>query len=143
MHKYAIACLSLSLIVPGWGFAEAQEEAAAAPITIELNKLEAIDDGCRAYLKIENPRAERFDNFELDLVTFQPDGVIGSQFLIELAPLPAEKTVVKPFELRAVDCASISSVLLNDVPNCSGAGVSPANCIEIIEVSSLTSDFWK
>lgn len=121
----------------------AQEEALPEQVAIELNKLEELDDGCRAYLKIENALPAAFNSLELDLVTFQPDGVIGSQFLVELAPVPGNKTVVKPFELQSVTCASIASVLLNDVPTCATGADSPLTCLDVVEVTSLTSEFWK
>ncbi|MEO1018749.1 MAG: hypothetical protein AAFY56_13820 [Pseudomonadota bacterium] len=119
------------------------QDAIEQNVAIELNKLEELDNGCRAYLKIENARAEAFNSLELDLVTFQPDGVIGSQFLVELAPVPANKTVVKPFELQSVTCASIASVLLNDVPTCMTSANPPSACIDVVDVTSLTSKFWK
>ena len=68
-------------------------------ISIELNKLETADKGCRAYLVINNPTTTSFDAYKLELITFQPDGIIGRRFSIDLAPLLPSKRTVKIFEI--------------------------------------------
>ncbi len=124
-----------------WNGASAQD--AGGSLAIELNKLEGFEDGCRAYLKVSNPLGSELESFELDLVTFQPDGVIGNHMLFELGPLPASKTVVRAFEFPRTACDTIASILLNDVPACSGAAGEGQSCLEVVEISSLTSEFWK
>lgn len=114
---------------------------AAQTIVLELNKLEQVDSACRAYLVVQNPRAEAFDSLDLDLVTFQPDGVIGARFRIELAPVPAAKTLVKSFDFEGVSCLEIERVLLNDVVDCTPL-TRPA-CLDALKLSTLNRDFFK
>jgi hypothetical protein len=115
--------------------------AQTSSVTVELNKLEAVDGGCRAFFVVRNDGDTAFESLDLDLVTFRPDGVVGARFQVELAPLAADKTVVKPFDFGEVDCEDIDRVLLNAVVAC--APPEPAACLELIEPTSLAAEFFK
>ena len=110
-------------------------------IALELNKLEPVDDGCRAFFVVRNGSDTAFESLDLDVVTFRPDGVVGARFQVELAPLAADKTVVKPFDFAGVDCAAIDRVLLNGIVAC--APREAAACLAMIEPSSLGPEFFK
>ncbi len=125
------------LVAPTW--AQAQE--ADAAIALELNKLEQVETACRAYLVVRNPRVMSLDSLDLDLVTFQPDGIIGARFRIELAPVPASKTLVKSFDFEGVDCVAIERVLVNDVVTCEP--LARPECLDALKLSTLNRDFFK
>jgi hypothetical protein len=110
-------------------------------IGLELNKLEPVENGCRAFFVVRNRTETAFTGLDLDLVTFRPDGVVGARFQVELAPLTADKTVVKPFDFAGVDCARIDRVLLNGVVSCAPAEA--ARCLDLIEPDSLSVEFFK
>jgi hypothetical protein len=127
---------ALLLVLPT--AAPAQIEGALA---LELNKLEQVENACRAYLVIRNDTAADITSLDVDLVTFEPSGVIGSRFRIELAPVPATKTVVKSFDFEGVACDGVERVLLNDVVACTPHD--RAACLETVELSSLAANFFK
>lgn len=110
-------------------------------LDVELNKLEAVEEGCRAFFVVRNDGDTVFESLDLDVVTFQPDGVVGARFQVELAPLAADKTVVKPFDFADVACEDIDRVLLNGVVAC--APPEPAACLAMIEPTSLAAEFFK
>jgi hypothetical protein len=112
---------------------------AAATTSIELNKLEATDKGCRAYMVINNPTATAYQSFKIDLVLFQTDGVIGRRFSIDLAPLRAEKKSVKLFEIDGIACNKIGSLLINDVMECKADAGPVDNCLQHLQTSTLTN----
>lgn len=124
--------------------ANAAEQAATKPpgseaTTLELNKLEAYDKGCRAYVVVNNPSDTAYQTFKLDLVLFQTDGVIGRRFALDLAPLKAQKKTVKLFELDGIACDKIGSFLINDVMDCKAdAGPAP-DCLQRLTTSTLTN----
>jgi hypothetical protein len=95
-----------------------QSQAAPEPVSIQLNKLEPIDKGCRAYMVIDNPGDTAYSDYKIDLVLFQSDGVIGKRFSIDLAPLKAKKKSVKLFDIDGLQCDKIGSMLINDVMEC-------------------------
>ncbi len=107
-------------------------------VTLELNKLESSEKGCRAYVVVSNPSSTAYDAYRLDLVMFQTDGVIGRRFALDLAPLRPSKRTVKLFELDNTNCENIGSFLVNDVLECRAESGPVTDCLARLKVSSLT-----
>ena len=108
----------------------------APAVTIELNKLEPQGKACRAYLVIDNPSDAAFQALKLDLVVFRTDGVIDRRLLIDLAPVRAAKKSVKIFDIDALACDAVGSVLLNDVTDCRDATGPVLDCAARLKLSS-------
>lgn len=106
------------------------------PLTVELNKLEPHDDACRAYLVFDNPASTAYESLKLDLVMFDPDGVIGRRLAVEGAPLAADKTTVKLFDIAGVACADIGRVLLNDILACRDDAGEHDDCLGRLQLES-------
>jgi hypothetical protein len=139
----AFAALALAAALPSGARAEG-----AAPLPLELNKLEPITEGaagCRVYFVITNPDAEVINPLRLDVILFGADGVILRRIAVDLGPLPARKTGVRLFDLQGLACDSIGRVLINDVLACQ-AGDKPASnpeqerlaCLDRLTLSSRT-----
>jgi hypothetical protein len=111
---------------------------ASAATSIELNKLEPVDKGCRAYLVINNQSDTAYQSFKIDLVLFQTDGVIGRRFSIDLAPLKAHKKTVKLFDVDGIACDKVGSLLINDVMECKADGAAVGDCLQHLTTSTLT-----
>ncbi|MEQ1578340.1 MAG: hypothetical protein ABL894_11880 [Hyphomicrobium sp.] len=107
-------------------------------LTIELNKLEPQDKNCRAYFVVGNDTTIEYETLRLDLVLFQPDGIIGRRLAVNLAPLKAAKKVVKQFDLEGLGCDQIGSLLINDVLECKVTGGAATDCLAGLAVTSLT-----
>ncbi len=135
-----LAPIVLSMLVALGTAAPGRAQSPGDPIGLELNKLEQVEGACRAYLVLRNGGAA-LDSLDLDLVTFQPDGIIGARFRIELAPVPGAKTIVKSFDFEGVTCDEIDRVLLNDVVDC--APLARADCLAALQLTSLNRDFFK
>ena len=131
-HKLAIALLAIPCLC-------ATAIAEPAGVTVELNKLEPQGNGCRAYLVVNNESTTQYQALKLDLVLFQPDGVIGRRFAIDLAPLKPSKRAVKLFDLDGVACDKIGNFLINEVVECKSEAGPINDCLAGITVKSLTS----
>ena len=112
---------------------------AGAGVGLELNKLETYDKGCRTYMVVNNTSDVAYQSFKLDLVLFQPDGVIGKRIALDLAPIKAQKRAVKPFELEGVACDKIGSILINEFMECKTDAGPQTDCLTRISTSSLTN----
>jgi len=113
-------------------------------LRVELNKLEPLESACRAYLLFENRLDTQFNSLKLDLVMFNPDGVINKRLAVEGGPLPAGKTSVKLFDIQGVTCESVDRVLLNGVLACSDGQGEKSGCLDLIQTASRGSaDFFK
>jgi hypothetical protein len=69
---------------------------------------------------------------------FQPDGIIGRRFAVDLAPLRPSKRTVKLFELDGTQCDGIGSFLVNDVMECRSQAGPVSDCLASMKVNSLT-----
>jgi hypothetical protein len=132
----AVPLIATAVLLSGAGSAMAAE----GNIAIELNKLEAKDQDCRAYFVIDNKNDTSYDALKLDLVLFRPDGVIGQRFAVELAPLKAKKRTVKLFDVTGTACKDVGSFLVNDVMECKTAAGDVDDCLQDISVSSRTDN---
>jgi hypothetical protein len=100
--------------------------AAAEPIRIELNAVEAAaPTRCRLTFVVEN-RGAALESLRLDLATFGKDGGIQRRLVAEMGPVREAKTIVRAFEVENA-CDTLGAVLVNDVAAC--APVSPAECL--------------
>lgn len=107
-----------------------------APLAVELNKLEADGDGCRATMVVTNAPDAPLASLKLDLVFFDGEGIVARRLAAELAPLAAGKTVVKAFPVAGLGCADISRVLVNDVIACAGPSGPVDGCVDRLQPTS-------
>lgn len=124
---------------PATAPAQAAAPAATEGLSLELNKLEPNNSGCRAYIVVNNPTQTTYDAFKLDLVLFQADGIIGKRFALDLAPLKAQKKSVKLFEIDQMACDKIGSFLINDVLECKTDSGNATGCLQGLKTSSLSN----
>ncbi len=110
--------------------------AAAAPPTmeIELNKLEAVEGACRAYMLFRNPSESVFASYRLDLVMFGRDGVLAKRIVVEAAPLSAAKTTLKQFDVTGLSCPDLGQILLNDVTACRDQAGERTDCTAAVKL---------
>ena len=138
MTLAAGALLSVAMLAPMTTAARAAEPT-AADVFIELNKLETIDKGCRAYMVVNNKSDGSYQSFKLDMVLFQTDGVIGRRFSLDLAPVRPQKKAVKLFEIEGMACDKIGQFLINDVIDCKAEQGAAQNCLQRLSTSTLTN----
>ncbi len=108
----------------------------ADSVRVELNKLEPQEGACRAYLVFENQTQRSFSGLTLDLVMFDKEGVIAKRLAVNAAPLPADKTSVKLFDIEGLACDNIGRILVNDVLDCQDESGDVSDCVGLIDASS-------
>ena len=105
-------------------------------VSLELNRLEQVEGSCQAYLLVGNETEVDFESLGLDLVMFDPEGIVSRRIAVELAPLPAGKTSVRVFSLDGTACDKVGRVLLNSVVSCEDGSGERSDCLGFIETSS-------
>ena len=128
--------ISVALSAAGWvapSFVSAAEE----PVKVELNAIENAGGKCRLSFVVENGTGVAIDSVKLDLAIFGRDGAIALRLLTEMAPLRANKTVARSFDVDD-DCSAIGSILVNDVTACAPAAL--GDCLDRLSLSSRISN---
>jgi hypothetical protein len=123
--------LALMLAAPPLSAADGQ-------LVIELNKLEDTDEGCRSLFVFDNETGHELHRFQVDLILFDPKGVYEKQILLDMAPLAEDKKILTSFLLAPAPCASIGSILVNDLPSCENGAGAKVDCVPLLEVQSRT-----
>lgn len=121
------AAILLGLTVPA---------AAEERLAVELNKLEDFDGGCRSFFLFRNPAPRGFSAFEMALAILDSDGVIDRLLTIDAAPLPAQRTTLKIFEIPEIGCARIGEIILHDMPACTPDRGEIDECFAAIDLGS-------
>jgi hypothetical protein len=112
--------------------------AAESELLIELNKLEDTDQGCRSLFVFDNATGHELNRFQVDLILFDQEGVYARQVMLDMAPLSEDKKVVASFLLPDQQCATIGSILVNDLPQCENGAGAQVDCVKLLEVRSRT-----
>lgn len=121
------------------GDSAAAAATAAPAISVELNKLETVDKGCRVYTVVDNPSTTTYQTLKLDLILFHTDGVIGRRLALDLAPLKGQKKTVKMFDLEGTPCDKIGSFLVHDIMECKSDAGALDKCLDAITLKSLSN----
>ncbi|MES1925647.1 Tat pathway signal sequence domain protein [Salinisphaera sp. T31B1] len=125
---------AVAIAVAGHAFAQTQPDATAG-VEVELNKLEAVNGACRAYLVTQNLTDDRFDAFQLDVVMFDNDGIVARRLAVQIGPMAPQKTSLKVFDIPNLACGDIGQLLLNDVLECRDSNGSRDDCLSLVSVS--------
>ncbi|MCB1423865.1 MAG: hypothetical protein KDJ69_15680 [Nitratireductor sp.] len=119
--------LSVKLCLPH-GKAHAQEAGKTPQLSIELNRLEQLKEACRATFVLSNGLQAGISEIALELVLFNPSGLVEQMRSFDFGEVVAGKTVVRRFDLNGTDCAEISRILINSVSKCAGDGLDAGKC---------------
>ncbi|WP_026782061.1 hypothetical protein [Pleomorphomonas koreensis] len=113
--------------------------------SLELNRLDGFDGGCRVTLVENNGTSSAFASLKLDLVVFGGDGIVGKRVGVEAGPLKAGRTSVRTFDLKGLACDGVGRLLINDVLSCEAEGFAtdaadvPGACLDALEPRSRVS----
>ena len=134
----ALACVAATIIATDHARAEPAKRAPAA-LTVELNRALSAGANCRLALVAHNGLAVAIKALTMEVVLFDKQRQVVSVLSVAAGEMPAGKTRVRQYDIKAVECASIGQVLLNDVTRCDGQGLTPAACLKLVKPSSRTS----
>lgn len=108
-------------------------------LIVELNKFEDVESGCRSFFLFRNQTDIVFAAFEMSLAILDGDGVIDRLLTIDAAPLPAQRTTLKLFEIPEIGCAAVGEILLHDISACAPQNEAELDCFPLVTLSSKTT----
>ncbi len=119
--------------------ATSSEAADDGVISIELNKVEDTEQGCRPLFLFDNQSGHQLNRFQVELVLFDDKGVYAMQILLDMAPLYKDKKVVASFLMPELACDGIGSMLVNGLPSCANSAGDALDCLAMLDVTSKSS----
>ncbi len=132
MLRYPLhVCAVTILLFAAAAGARAQTEI----LSVELNKVEQTEEGCRFSLLIENESDVAFAEFGMDLAFFDQGGVLATRVTANFGKLRRDKIHLRTFVIQSLDCNVVGRVLLNDVTVCRHDSDAPLDCLEAVDVS--------
>ncbi len=142
--RRAVACAMAALALVTTSLVAPPAAPAGLGLHVELNKVEDIGGSCHGSFMIRNSLGHTLDRFSMELILFGRDGVIKRSILVDMAPLPDDKTTVVTFVLSEGRCADLGRVLVNKFPACTSRTGEKVDCLSGLDVSSRSGlEFFK
>ena len=130
-----LACLLVSAMLL---FPVAAHGEVAKELRLDLNALQTVAGACRVTFLATNDLGAVLDKSTFELAIFGKDGAIARVVALDFKGLTVGKTKIVQFDLKDIDCPTISRVLVNDVTACEGKGVDPAACLAALRTTTAT-----
>lgn len=134
MRAYVLA--TACLLAP---FCVQAEEETSAEISLELNTLTDVQDGCQVTFVASSGHAEGVDAVVFETVLFDAGGAVERLTLFDFGAIPGGVPRVRQFVIPSLECAALGQLLINGVSACSGPGLSENACARGLRVSSRTA----
>ena len=97
------------------------ESGVAPRLSLELNRIDAIDGACRLTFMAHNMLGADLEALSLETVLIATDGQVERLTLFEFGALPDGVPRVRQFDVPGLACQRLGRVLINGVAECSGA----------------------
>jgi hypothetical protein len=111
---------------------------AKGELLLDLNALQPATGACRVTFLATNELGAALDKATFELAIFGKDGAIVRVVALDFKGLTAGKTKVVQFDLKDIDCTTVSRVLVNDVTACAGTGIEATACLAGLKTSTGT-----
>ncbi|MEL7428549.1 MAG: hypothetical protein AAFN43_00985 [Pseudomonadota bacterium] len=128
-----IAFVTMELFFPSSGHAQGPQS-----LSIELNKLEPVDEACRFTFVVTNAIQVDLDKLAFEVVLFDKQGGVKHMTKFDFQETPSGKTRVRQFQLPETDCRDISRFLMNSVSSCTAGSAEIDGCSQKILLKNRT-----
>ena len=108
--------------------ARAEGEANSPSVAVELNNAASTETGCLLTFVVRNTLATEVQSLVLETVMFDTSGQVNLLTLFDFGAIPPAVPRVRQFEVPALQCEALASVLVNGVQTCTGGEAEGADC---------------
>lgn len=134
----AVALVAASMAGPQVAAAETAGSNISKTVDIELNRLEQNGEACRMTFVAHNGLSSDLESSGFEMVVFDAKGLVKLMTVFDFGALPADKTVVRRFDLPDTGCESVSRILINGAARCKGEGIEASDCAKALKTKNLT-----
>ncbi len=133
--KKSVLLLCLMCLSGYSAFAQEAEQEAPS-FMVELNNLQATEEGCLISFLVENRLGVDLDNTSFEMVFFDQNNFVDQLIVLDFNGFKQNKLKVRQFNLPETQCSNIGQILVNDIPTCEGQGIDSASCSEFLNAKS-------
>ncbi|MDO6592034.1 MULTISPECIES: hypothetical protein [Rhodobacterales] len=109
---------------------------AAPSIRVEMNGMLQLDGACQLTFMLTNSLDVNVTSLVFETVLLTKDGAVDRLTLFDMRDLPTGIPRVRQFNVPSLSCDALGQVLINDVAECSGVGIAPADCANALSYES-------
>lgn len=107
-----------------------------AALMLELNNTRQMKTDCRVSFLVQNKLTKPISALSLEIVLFDEGSRVDRFMKLKAGRLAVGKMRVRQFDLKNRKCSTLSRILINDIAECTGAGLSAADCLDRLQTSS-------
>ena len=107
-------------------------------LSLELNRLEQVEGGCRLAFVAQNGLAADLEGVAFEIVIFDADGRVQRLTVFDFGALPAGRPRVRQFDLAQTQCGSVGRILVNGVSQCAGQDIDDKACEQGLILTNRT-----
>lgn len=119
--------------------AQAQETAKTNQISVELNSLGNLDNGCQLSFLITTTYAAGIESLIVETVLFNSEGGVSRLTLFDFGEIPEGRPRVRQFIVPDTRCEDLSRLLINGINRCEVPGTADPDCQNSLTTSSRTN----
>ena len=108
----------------------------APGLSLELNKLEATDDGCALSFLVVNGHADDIASLVYETVLLDKNGLVDRLTLFDFGALPAGRPRVRQFVVPGLACDALGQVLINGASSCEAGTAGESACTDGLDLGS-------
>lgn len=131
----AILFAPLLMVLPAPGQVARSNEAVAT-LHVQLNKVETTPEACRITFLVENGLKTSVDDLKVEVVVFDKKQSILKLVTLAIGALPQQKSRVRQYDIRGLECDGIGRLLMNELKSCEGPNLSPEACAASVKLTS-------
>ncbi len=107
-------------------------------VTVELNKSEDTQSGCRLTFVVSNHLASGLEKLAYEVVLFDQEARVERMTVFDFKDINSKKSRVRQFQLTGSKCKQIGQFLINGAATCEGTDLSKADCEDQLTVLNKT-----
>lgn len=109
----------------------------AGSISIELNKLAALDNSCEFTFLVKNNMTGDVEKLALEFAFLDKNGQLSKLATLDFGTLITNRPKIAQFELPGSACENISQIFINSASECTGIVIE--DCIGVVTKYNKTS----
>lgn len=107
-------------------------------LSLELNKAETVEAGCRLTYVLHNETGSSISGHSVSVAVFDAQGVFDRHLVFRFGGIGDGRTKIQQFDLVGTPCEAISRLLVEGITECRAEDGSDIDCAQALVARSAT-----